>query len=244
MVPAAMASTSQRATARGVGERRAVRVRDRHGVHRGVHLAGVHRREANTGAGQLGGPSTARVLERGLRRAVGSPARIRLDGGVGRHVEHEPASAQDHRPADRLGEPEGADRVDREGALVVFAVCVEQEAQRRRAERARVVHEQVHGPHEARGRPGDAMDRLLVPDVLRQRVRLSTRRPDARRRGIERLAPARHQHDARPSRRELRAQRFAQTAAPSVTMAPVPRRSMVCLLVSSMQPSMTAHWRA
>ena len=64
---------------------------------------------------------------------------------------NEPATPQHHGAGERLGEPERAHEVDREDALEILALCVEEQPQRRRAEPAGVVHEDVDGPDQ-RGR--------------------------------------------------------------------------------------------
>ena len=129
----------------------------------------------------------------------------------------EPAPAQRHPPGDRLGQPERPDQVDLEHAREVLALGVEQQPQRRRAERARVVDQQVDRPDQRRRRARDAVDGLLGADVGGERVGLAARRADVRRRPLElvraRAPPA---PPARPARASAR-----PSAAPSPRLAPV-----------------------
>ena len=82
-------------------------------------------------------------------------------------------SAQDHRAGDRLGQPERADQVDRQRALEILAVGVEQQPQRHRSQRAGVVDQQIDGPDQRRGLAGDGGGGVLVGDVGGDGVRLA-----------------------------------------------------------------------
>ena len=101
-----ISATSRGPRRRGIGQRRRVGVGHGVGVHAGVHLAGVDVEHADAGAGQLGRPDPPQLFQRRLRRAVGAPAGVGLDGGVGGDVHDQPAPAQHHRPGQRLGQPE------------------------------------------------------------------------------------------------------------------------------------------
>ena len=56
-----------------VGERGAVRIRHRVGVHARVHFARVHAHEPHITARELGGPHARQVIDRGLACGVKAP---------------------------------------------------------------------------------------------------------------------------------------------------------------------------
>ena len=121
---------------RAVGD---VLARERVLVHARVHVAGVDGVDAQVGA--LGGEHVGELLERRLRRAVAAPALVALDRGVGGDVDDPPAGG--HARQRELDERERRDRVDGEDVLERRERVVGERGQRRRAERARVVDEQV-----------------------------------------------------------------------------------------------------
>ena len=85
----------------------------------------------------------------------------------------EAAAAHRHPAGDGAGQPEGADEVHLQHAGEVLALGVEEQPQRRGAEGARVVDEDVDRPGQGRGRARDAMDVLLGADVGGERVGLA-----------------------------------------------------------------------
>jgi hypothetical protein len=131
-------------------------------VHPRVHVARVDGVDAQVGP--LGGEHGRELLERRLRSAVAAPARVGLDGRVGRDV-HDPAPGG--QPRERvLDERERRDRVDAEDVLEDVDRVVGERRQRRRAERARVVD------HELQALARDLDEQSAMPgvrDVARDR---------------------------------------------------------------------------
>jgi hypothetical protein len=132
-------------------------------VQAGAQVARVDPPHAH--GGLLGGQHGAQLLERGLRRAVAAPALVRLDGGVGGDVRDGAAVLGQHRQA-QLEQGERGDEVDLEGAAERVEREVPQPGQRRGAERAGVVHEQLQ-PADLPGRLDEGVAVVGVCDVAR-----------------------------------------------------------------------------
>lgn len=170
--------------------------------------------------------SAARMRDRwscaALEMPYCAPARVGLDGRVRRDVHDGPGPAERHRAGEDLGQAERTDEVGLEHRFEVFALHVEEQAQRRRAERARVVDRDREIADQARGLAGDAMDRVPVADVAGDRVRDAAVAADRGDHVVERAGFARHERHACALRRELLGERATEAAARTVTRAPCP----------------------
>ena len=111
------------------------------------------------GAAERDGEGARQVVRGGLRRAVGAPARIGLDGCVRADEGDDAALAHEHRADDGARQPERADDVDRERALEVLGGGVDERRQRDRSERAGGVNEHVDGSEARRRLTCDARRR-------------------------------------------------------------------------------------
>jgi hypothetical protein len=95
-------------------------------------------------------------------------------------VDDRAGAAERHRAGEHLRQAERADGVRREDGLEILALRVEQEPQRRRAERRRVVDREPDVADERGGLTGDAVNRVLVRDVGRDRMRGAAARANPR----------------------------------------------------------------
>ena len=127
-----------------------VLARERVLVHLGAHVAGIDDEDPQVGS--LDGEDPTRVLERGLRRAVAAPARVRLDRGVGGDV---------RRSSRRGASCASSACVSAIGAITLTSKTVRstsgsmvaERRERARAQRARVVaRAAVRGPSSAAAR--------------------------------------------------------------------------------------------
>ena len=115
-------------------------------VHLRAHVAGVDAQHPEVGA--LDGEDPADVVQRGLGGAVAAPALVGLDGGVGRDVDHDGARREVRQRV--LDQPERGDDVDVEQVGERGERVVGQRRQRRRAEAAGVVDDEVDRPRRRR----------------------------------------------------------------------------------------------
>ena len=109
-------------------------------MHLGAQVSRVHPPDPD--GDLLGGQHVAGLLQRGLGRAVAAPPRVRLDRGVGGDAEHG-AAALAQGGQQHLGERDRGDHVHLEGRAQFVEREVGDGGQRARAQRARVVDEQV-----------------------------------------------------------------------------------------------------
>jgi hypothetical protein len=203
-------------------------------VHLGIHLAGVHSEEPDAAAFELGRPDPAQMVEGRLGHAVRAPAGIGRQARVGGDVQDETAAAQRHGSGQGLGETERAHQVHGQDPLEVLTVGVEQQRQRRPAQGAGVVDQDVHRPHQRGRGAGDAVDLLLLAHVAREGVGLAAGGTDPRRHALQLVPLPAPPGPPAPPRgpASARAPRPAPRLAP-VTIAAVPRTFITALLVSS-----------
>ena len=90
--------------------------------------------------------------------------------------------------------------VHREHPFEILAVRVEQQAERYRSERARVVDEDVDGAGHGRSDPGDAVDGRLVAHVAWRRVRRAALAPYLVRKVLDRRLVTRDENHLRVAR--------------------------------------------
>jgi hypothetical protein len=132
-------------------------------VHVGGHVAGVDGVDPQPGV--LHGEDGGQLVEGGLAGAVATPAGVGLDGGVGADVD-DGAAGVAQRGEDGLHERERGHDVDGEEVRELVGRQVGQGGQRTRAERARVVDQEVEPRSRGLGQRG-AVPR--VGDVARDR---------------------------------------------------------------------------
>ena len=150
-----MSASSAGTLALGLGAVGDVLAGERVLVHLGAHVAGIDDEDAEVGS--LDREHAAGVLERGLRRAVAAPSRVRLDRGVGRDVHdggalveelaevlHQRDRRDDVHVEDRAGtsrarsrRASGSGLAPRVLALLTSRRTVPERARRRRASSAR-----------------------------------------------------------------------------------------------------------
>jgi hypothetical protein len=80
-------------------------------------------------------------------------------------VHDEAAPSQEHGRDERFAQPKGAEQIHLEHTRQIFALGVEQPAQRRRAQRARVVDDDVDRAEHGLRLADDAVDGLFLADV-------------------------------------------------------------------------------
>jgi hypothetical protein len=138
-------------------------------VQRGIHVAGVDRKESDPESLGFLGPDGGEVLQGGLAGAVGAPAGVGGRGGVAGDVHDQGAAAVARRGGEgaeeRLGQAERADEIHRERLLEVLAVGVGEQSERHRAEAGGAVDQHVEAAEVAGDLQGDRMDVVLAADV-------------------------------------------------------------------------------
>ena len=125
-----------------------------------AHVAGVDAEHAEVGA--LGAEDGGEVLEAGLGGAVGTPALVGLDRGVG--GDGDDGGAGPEVGEQRLDQPELGHQVDLEGGAEVAEPQAAERRQGRGAEGSGVQHHEVE-PAERGGRGGEVVAVWLVGDV-------------------------------------------------------------------------------
>ena len=128
------------------------------------------------------------------------------------------------------------DEVRLEHRREVLALGVEEQAQRRRPQRRCIVHDEPDLADEALGLAGDAMDRVLVGDVRRDRMCLAAAGADARHAVRERPGLARLQHHPRAARGEQLRECAAQAPARAGDQGACSLDLHVVLLLQSYAP--------
>ena len=118
-------------------------------VHLRAHVAGIDPVDAEVGL--LGGEDVRELLEPGLRGAVPAPSLVPLDRGVGGDVQDAAGAGREQRER-LLDERERCDEIGAQDGLEVGGVETGERRHRRRAERARVVDEDVEAAGALGGR--------------------------------------------------------------------------------------------
>ncbi len=192
-------------------QRRAIGVRHGERVQRRIHVSRIDRDHANALGGEFGIPDAAEMLECRLARAVRAPVRIRVDRGVARHVDDDPAARFPGRSGEcaeqRLRQPERSEHVGGERRLECFARGVGERRERHRAEARRIVDEHVDAAAPAERLQRNAMDRVLVGDIAddAERFRLFAR--DA----LDAIRRARDERDVRAALAQFADERTSES---------------------------------